>query len=396
MERLKDNTNVHILVIDDNPGYLETLLERLELFGYQHLTSARNATEAKQLLTERHFDIIVIDMRMEKDNRSGFKVIDAIRQGNLSSIAIVLTANDNVDDCREVLKGRGAWDYIPKETRGSKSGIEELHDSIQEAITYFNRWGNAKDETWIQEHVDELRSLYPGKWVAVFNSAVIESADTREEIEQRIYERRLPNFLTIITQVELPITEQLSAELTVFVEGPTDVRYMTKALHILERTDLLTKITVETIGNETGEEGSGHKNLEHGFNFLKNKPEMRPNKVLFLFDQDVKHLPNKGCDFGNLYVRRMDAFSPQKKGSEFLFPESIFEEAFEQDLVQKDLGRATKDNPQPIPAYLVKKKMSFCDWICDHRENCPEDFQEFQKIIRIIESILDLEVNQSS
>lgn len=388
MERVKDNTNIHILVIDDDLGYLETLIERLELFGYHHLTSARNASEAKHLLAERHFDVIVIDMIMGKDNRSGFTVIDAIRQGNLSSIAIVLTGNDNVDDCREALKGRGAWDYIPKGTRGSKSGIEELHESIQEAITYFNRWGNAKDETWIQEHLDELLSLYPGKWIAVFNNAVIEFADTREEVEQRIHERRLPNFLTIITQFELPITEQLSAELTVFVEGPTDVRYTTKALHILERADLLAKIEVETIGEKTGQKGSGHKNLEHGFNFLTNKPKLRPNKVLFLFDQDLKHLPNKGNDFENLYVRRMDAYSALKKGSEFLFPEYIFEEAFEKDLVLKDLGRASRDDPHPTPTYVVKDKMPFCEWVCDHRENCPEDFQEFQKIIRIIESVL--------
>jgi hypothetical protein len=115
---------------------------------------------------------------------------------------------------------------------------------------------------------------------------------------------------------------------------------------------------------------------------------LRPNKVLFLFDPDVYNLPNEGNDFENLYVRLMDAFSPQKKGSEFLFPESIFEEAFERDLVQKDLGRASRDNPQPMPTYLVKQKMPFCDWICNHRENCPEDFQEFHKIIRIIESIL--------
>ncbi len=390
MERVKDNTNIHILVIDDDLDYLEPLLERLELFGYQHLTSARNASEARQLLTERYFDIIVIDMIMEKDNRSGFAVIDAIRQGNLSSIAIVLTGNDNVDDCREALKGRGAWDYIPKGTRGSKSGIEELHDSIQEAITYFNRWGNAKDETWIQEHRDELRSQYPGKWIAVFNNAVIESADTREEVEQHIHERRLPNFLTIITQVELPITEQLSAELTVFVEGPTDVRYITKALHTLQRADLLAKTDLETIGEKKGEKGGGYKNLSQGFYFLKDKPKMRPNKVLFLFDQDVKDkdLPNSGNDFENLYIRRLAAYSDQKKGSEFLFPEHIFEEAFDKDLVQKNLGKATKANPHPTPIYEIRGKMRFCKWICEDRENCPEEFQEFQKIIQIIESIL--------
>ncbi len=385
----KETSNIHLLLVDDKPRYLARLIRRLKSFGYQHLTSAESAEEAQKLLEVQHFDIIVVDMRMEQDD-SGFAVIDAVRNGNLSSIVIVLTANETVEDCHKALKQRGAWDYIRKAPGSGKSGMEELHDSIQEAITYFNRWGNAKDETWIQEHRDELRSQYPGKWIAVFNNAVIESADTREEVEQHIHERRLPNFLTIITQVELPITEQLSAELTVFVEGPTDVRYITKALHTLQRADLLAKTDLETIGEKKGEKGGGYKNLSQGFYFLKDKPKMRPNKVLFLFDQDVKDkdLPNSGNDFENLYIRRLAAYSDQKKGSEFLFPEHIFEEAFDKDLVQKNLGKATKANPHPTPIYEIRGKMRFCKWICEDRENCPEEFQEFQKIIQIIESIL--------
>ncbi len=391
MTTQKETANIHLLLVDDNSRYLARLIRRLKSFGYQHLTSAESAAEAQQLLQEQHFDIIVADMRMEQDD-SGFAILDAVRNGNLSSIAIILTANETVEDCRKALKQRGAWDYIRKTPGTGKSGIEDLHDSIQEAIIYFNRWGNAKDESWIQEHRDELRSQYPGKWIAVFNNAVIESADTREEVEQHIQERRLPNFLTIITQIELPITEQLLAELTVFVEGPTDVLYITKALHILERTDLLKTIEIETVGEKSGKRGSGCKNLEQGFKFLQNKPKLRPNKVLFLFDQDVKdrELPNSGNDFENLYVRRMDEYSPLKKGSEFLFSESIFKEAFERDFVQKDLGRATRDNPQPTPTYQVKQKMAFCKWLCEKRENRPEDFQEFHKIIQIIESVLAL------
>ena len=392
MKTLKDISNIHILLVEDNPRYLETLIERLESFGYQYLTSARNAAEAQKILIERHFDILVIDMKMEKD-KSGFTVLDAVRTGNLASIAIILTAIENVEDCREALKGRGAWDYIPKAMSGDRSGVEELHKSIQEAITYFNHWGNFKDETWINEHLEELRGSYPGRYIAVINNSVLESADTREALEQRIQERRLPLFLTVIKKIEMPIKTQLVAELTIFVEGPTDVAYLTKALNLLEPRDLLNRIHLDNIGDETGQEGSGIKNLAHGFNFLKNNPKLRPNKVLFLCDQDVKEgqLPNKGKDFENLYVRPIGVYDAKKKGIEFLFGDDIFEEGFERNLVQKDLGRATKANPAPKPVYEIKddNKMKFCHWICEER-NKKEDFVGFQKIMEMIEQILNL------
>ena len=388
MEHVKETANIQLLFVEDNRGYLETLLERMELFGYRHIATAQSAAKAQTLLNERHFDIIVADMRMERDD-SGFAVLDAVRNGNLSSIVIILTANETVTDCREALKARGAWDYIPKAIANT-SGIEELHKSIQAALTYFNRWGNFKDETWIREHYDELRSQYAGKWVAVFNNAVIESADSRAEIEQRVQDRRLPFLLTIIKQIDAPVSAELSAELTVFVEGPTDVHYITKALSLFGRGDILERIILKTTGDKSGQEGSGKKNLAQAFTFLKNNPKLHCNNVLFLFDQDVKdeELPNKGRDFENLYVRRMGDYSAQIKGSEFLFPAELFEEAFNRNFVQKDLGRATKDHPQPQSTYVVKEKMALCEWICEQRDNRPADFQKFHKIIDLIDFIL--------
>jgi hypothetical protein len=83
-----------------------------------------------------------------------------------------------------------------------RSALEELHDSIQEALTYLNRWGNRKDEKWIEENWAQLLDKYLDKYIAVINNAVIEFADTPQALKQRIRERKLPLFLPVIRKIE--------------------------------------------------------------------------------------------------------------------------------------------------------------------------------------------------
>ena len=418
MSNLKETSNVRLLLVEDDVRYLTHLISQLNKFGYQHLTSADSAAQAKEQLSKHHFDVIVADMWMERED-SGFDVIDEVNKHALSSIVIILTGNESVDDCRQALKGKGAWDYIPKLIKGNS--IRVLHQSIQEAITYFNRWGNSKDEKWVSENKTYLQDKYFGKYVAVLNHAVIESADTREELELRLQERKLPVFLTVIKKIESPLRENVfkkltilmngesidvplegpfSAKLTIFVEGPTDVNYINKAAAMLGQEELLKSVHLDMIGEQTGQRGSGWKPMVQGFNFLQNNPALRPNKVLFLFDPDVrdKELANKGQDFENLFVRRIcDKYSREKKGIEWLFDEQIFEEAFLKGFVEKDLGRATYDNLTPKPTYtypaksdIIREsdKTAFCQWLCNERENSRQDFEGFQQIFKIMAELL--------
>lgn len=197
--------NVHLLLIEDNPRYLERLQKRLLKHGYQNLETATNVTEAREKLANEHFDVIIADMRMETDN-SGFTVIEEVQALNLSSVVIILTANDSSLDCRKAFK-MGAWDYISKNWPGNS--FEFVHQSIQEAMTYFHRWGNTKNEQWIQDNLESLEQQYWGQWIAVINQTVIESAYSEEELKKNIEERQLRRFLTTIKKMGdlSPITE---------------------------------------------------------------------------------------------------------------------------------------------------------------------------------------------
>jgi predicted small metal-binding protein len=116
---------------------------------------------------------------METDD-SGFVILEKVKELKINSAVIILTANDTVEDCRKSFKA-GVRDYISKNMRGNP--FEELHKSIQESLTYLRRWGGNKEDTeWIDRHINELCGSYLGKFVAVINNTVIESADTEEEV----------------------------------------------------------------------------------------------------------------------------------------------------------------------------------------------------------------------
>ncbi len=88
----------------------------LQEYGYQQIETATNSKEVKAKL-DHHFDVIISDMRMEEDD-SGFVIANEIKARNLSSLIIIMTANDEVDDCRNAFKS-GAWDYIRKNMPGN-------------------------------------------------------------------------------------------------------------------------------------------------------------------------------------------------------------------------------------------------------------------------------------
>ncbi|WYL98536.1 MAG: RNA-binding domain-containing protein [Gloeotrichia echinulata CP02] len=212
--------NVHLLVVEDNRGYLDELQSWLkDTFGYKEIQTASSVKEAKEKLNVT-FDVIISDMRMEEDD-SGFTIVNEVKERNISSVIIILTANDSVKDCHTAFKS-GVWDYIPKTKPGNV--FDALHLSIQDAIAYFNRWGNAHDKQWISENLETLKQTYYGQYIAVINKTVIDVADTEEDLNKQIDERQLRRFLTTIKKIgdlrpiseliKLPESEQLEYKST--------------------------------------------------------------------------------------------------------------------------------------------------------------------------------------
>ena len=79
-----------ILIIDDEPAILGLLKTVLELSSFEPHT-ARSAAEAKKILFQQAFDVVLTDMRMES-NTAGFDVVRAARQLNPRPVIAILTA----------------------------------------------------------------------------------------------------------------------------------------------------------------------------------------------------------------------------------------------------------------------------------------------------------------
>lgn len=102
---MKDIHTARILVVEDDGDYLTQILSRMQKYGYADPDAARNETEAQQCLAQNHYDVIVCDMRLGSNGAGGFAVVDEVQRRNITSVVIVLTANDTVTDCRKALRG---------------------------------------------------------------------------------------------------------------------------------------------------------------------------------------------------------------------------------------------------------------------------------------------------
>jgi len=83
-----------IILVEDDVEQLETLVEFLELKGFD-VHGAQCALDFFQALVGGTYDVAIVDIGLP--DKSGFKVVEHLRQ-NTSMGIIVLTARDSMDD----------------------------------------------------------------------------------------------------------------------------------------------------------------------------------------------------------------------------------------------------------------------------------------------------------
>lgn len=100
-----------VLLVDDDPEISESMRLTLEATGYDVLV-ARDGNAGLVLAERENPDLIILDMMMPK--RSGFLVLEALRQSeSFTSRIIMVTANDG-NRHKEYAKQLGVDAYIRK------------------------------------------------------------------------------------------------------------------------------------------------------------------------------------------------------------------------------------------------------------------------------------------
>lgn len=115
-----------ILVVDDNPDFLEVLEVFFRKKGYR-VQTARNGVEALQEFKQRPVDIVVLDLKMPE--LDGLGTLRALRTLNPLAEIIVLTGYGTKDAAIESLRFR-VYDFLEKPLYH----IEELNSVVERAL----------------------------------------------------------------------------------------------------------------------------------------------------------------------------------------------------------------------------------------------------------------------
>ena len=172
----------------------------------------------------------------------------------------------------------------------------------------------------------------------------------------------------------------------VFVEGSTDEKYIRRASQLLDKEITINRVDLR--------DGKGAPNLKKIWDTSKHI-EFVTQKTVLLFDCDNKDLINdrKGMLFRQVVPVHLD--NPVQEGIENLFTRETLEKTRLHKLAFIDVDpartRTVRGELQDIPEeWTINKdeKTNLCDWLCEN--GTQEDFQGFQVIFEILESLLEL------
>lgn len=120
-----DNVTDKILVVDDEESIRWVLKTSLERTGYR-VTGAADGNEALGILKDQQFSVVLLDLNLPDLN--GFDILKHIKENNIKSSVIVITAQNSVNNAIQAMK-LGAYDYFSK-----PFDIDEVNFLIKKAV----------------------------------------------------------------------------------------------------------------------------------------------------------------------------------------------------------------------------------------------------------------------
>ena len=100
----------HILIVDDDIRILELIKSYLNKNNFR-VSTAKNASDAREKLDSLEFDLLIIDIMMPGEN--GLEFTSSLKKTNLNNPILLLSALGNSKDRINGLE-KGADDYLPK------------------------------------------------------------------------------------------------------------------------------------------------------------------------------------------------------------------------------------------------------------------------------------------
>lgn len=108
---MKHSTSKRILLVDDHPMFLDGLDLVLTQKKYEVMTANNAALALQTIEKSKAFDIIFVDLQMP--GLDGFAMIQALRERNIFTPVIIMSASDIAEDITRALS-LGALGYMSK------------------------------------------------------------------------------------------------------------------------------------------------------------------------------------------------------------------------------------------------------------------------------------------
>jgi len=123
-EAMGSQNKIKLLLVDDEPDFLKTVSERLELNGFDVIAVA-NGGQAVAVAEKDLFDVAVVDFQMPA--MDGTQVLKALKERHKYLETIMLTGHATIDSAVECTK-LGAFQYLEK-----PYNFEKLIEVVKEA-----------------------------------------------------------------------------------------------------------------------------------------------------------------------------------------------------------------------------------------------------------------------
>jgi len=161
-----------ILVVDDDRLVNEFIAETLQRTRHE-ITSAFSGEEAKALLEQKYYDIVLTDIKMQKI--SGMDLLKHIKANTPNTVVIMITAYGTVKNAVEAMK-TGAFDYLIKPS--SPDEIELVVNKAHEMIAL--RQENERLRAEVEGRYKELVGM--SKEMAKIKQVIADVASSRSTV----------------------------------------------------------------------------------------------------------------------------------------------------------------------------------------------------------------------
>lgn len=170
---------MNVLIVDDQINVVSGVLFGVHwnLLGVEQVYKAYNAYEAKQVLQEKHVDIMLCDIEMPVEN--GLSLLTWCRECDMDVETIFLTAHADFMYAKEAV-ALGSFDYILQPAR-----YEEIEDAVRRAMEKIRQKKSVDENSQYGRFLKKRKGMVVGAILAdLFSEEVQAVQDAARNLEE--------------------------------------------------------------------------------------------------------------------------------------------------------------------------------------------------------------------